>query len=63
MLKDRNSSAIVDAIADALRAKGVTLEEYPDLGLDIDRGVHRAEGFAGIWFKGPDGNILHVHGL
>ena len=53
----------VDAIADALRAKGVTLEEYPDLGMDIDRGVHRAEGFAGIWFKDPDGNILHVHGL
>ena len=53
----------VDAIAEALRAKGVTLEEYPDLGMDIDRGVHRADGFAGIWFKDPDGNILHVHGL
>lgn len=53
----------VDAIAEALRAKGVRLEDYPDLGMDIDRGVHRAEGFAGIWFKDPDGNILHVHSL
>lgn len=53
----------VDAIAEALRAKGVVLEEYPKLGMAIDRGVHRADGFAGIWFKDPDGNILHVHSL
>ena len=32
-------------------------------GASIDRGVHRADGFAGIWFKDPDGNILHVHSL
>jgi len=53
----------VEAIADALRAKGVTLEEYPDLGMDIDRGVHKADGFAGIWFKDPGGNILHVNSM
>lgn len=53
----------VEAIAEDLRAKGVTLEEYPDLGMDIDRGVHRSDGFAGIWFKDPDGNILHVHSM
>ena len=53
----------VEAIAEALRAKGVTLEEYPELGMDIDRGVHRRDGFAGIWFKDPDGNILHVHSM
>ena len=53
----------VEAIADALRAKGVTLEEYPDLGMDIDRGVHRRGDFAAIWFKDPDGNILHVHSM
>lgn len=51
----------VAAIAGDLRAKGVALEEYPDLGMDIDRGVHTRDGFAGIWFKDPDGNILHVH--
>lgn len=53
----------VEAIAEDLRAKGVTLEEYPDMGMDIDRGVHRSDGFAGIWFKDPDGNILHVHSM
>lgn len=53
----------VVAIAESLRAKGVTLEEYPELGMDIERGVHKAEGFAGIWFKDPDGNILHVHSM
>ena len=53
----------VEAIAETLRAKGVTLEEYPRLGMDIDRGVHRSGGFAAIWFKDPDGNILHVHSM
>ena len=53
----------VDAIAETLRTKGVVLEEYPDLGMDIDRGVHRSDGFAGIWFKDPDGNILHVNSM
>ena len=53
----------VDAIAETLRAKGVTLETYPELGMDIDRGVHRRDGFAAIWFKDPDGNILHVHSM
>ncbi len=53
----------VEAIAKTLREKGVTLETYPDLGMDIDRGVHRRDGFAAIWFKDPDGNILHVHSM
>ena len=53
----------VEAIADTLREKGVTLETYPELGMDIDRGVHRRDGFAAIWFKDPDGNILHVHSM
>jgi hypothetical protein len=53
----------VEDIAAALRAKGVTLEEYPGLGMAIDRGVHTADGFAGIWFKDPDGNILHVNSM
>jgi catechol 2,3-dioxygenase-like lactoylglutathione lyase family enzyme len=53
----------VEAIAEQLRAKGVKLEEYPDLGLRIENGVHKADGFAGIWFKDPDGNILHVNSM
>lgn len=53
----------VDAIADALRAQGVSLEEYPEMGMEIDRGVHRSDGFAAIWFKDPDGNVLHVNSM
>lgn len=53
----------VEVIAKTLREKGVTLETYPGLGMDIDRGVHRRDGFVAIWFKDPDGNILHVHSM
>jgi catechol 2,3-dioxygenase-like lactoylglutathione lyase family enzyme len=49
-----------DAIADQLRERGVAFEEYPELGMEIAGGVHRAEGFKGVWFKDPDGNVLHV---
>jgi catechol 2,3-dioxygenase-like lactoylglutathione lyase family enzyme len=52
----------VEAIAADLRAKGVTLEEYPE-GFDAVRdGVHVKGDFRAIWFKDPDGNILHVNG-
>ena len=51
----------VETIAATLRSRGVALEEYPELGMDIEHGVHRRGGFAAIWFKDPDGNILHVH--
>jgi len=53
----------VDAIAADLRAKGVTLDEYPD-GFDrVENGVHVKGDFRAIWFKDPDGNILHVHSM
>ena len=50
-----------DAIADALRANGVTFEEYPGMGMEIDRGVHRMDEVKAVWFKDPDGTILHVN--
>lgn len=58
-----SGGADVDAIADALRAKGVQLENYPEMGMEIERGVHRSDGFAAIWFKDPDGNVLHVNSM
>ena len=52
----------VEAIAADLRAAGVALEEYPD-GFDrVTDGVHVEDEFRAIWFKDPDGNILHVNG-
>lgn len=53
----------VEAIADRLRGMGVKLEEYPEMGLEIANGVHRDGDFRGIWFKDPDGNILHVNSM
>jgi len=53
----------VEAIAGDLRAKGVKLKEYPEMGLTIENGVHRDGDFRGIWFKDPDGNILHVNSM
>ena len=53
----------VEAIARDLAAKGVVLEEYPDMGLEITDGVHRDGDFLGLWFKDPDCNILHVNSM
>lgn len=51
----------VEAIAADLRARGVTLDEYPDGFDEVRDGVHVKGDFRAIWFKDPDGNILHVH--
>ncbi len=55
-----NGGAEFDTIVDQLRDQGVTFEEYPDLGMTVSRGVHSRGGFKAVWFKDPDGNILHV---
>ncbi|MES2989695.1 MAG: VOC family protein [Pseudomonadota bacterium] len=52
----------VEAIAMDLRDKGVTLDEYPDGFDSVTDGVHVKDRFRAIWFKDPDGNILHVNG-
>jgi catechol 2,3-dioxygenase-like lactoylglutathione lyase family enzyme len=53
----------VEAIAADLRARGVTLDEYPDGFDEVRDGVHVKDDFRAIWFKDPDGNILHVNGM
>ncbi len=52
----------VEAIAVDLRAKGVTLDEYPEGFDSVSDGVHVKGPFKAIWFKDPDGNILHING-
>jgi catechol 2,3-dioxygenase-like lactoylglutathione lyase family enzyme len=51
----------LEAIAADLRAKGVRLEEYPDAFDLVEDGVHILGDFRAIWFKDPDGNILHAN--
>jgi catechol 2,3-dioxygenase-like lactoylglutathione lyase family enzyme len=51
----------VPAVAEALKAKGVSLEHYPDLpGVTMEGDVHVMGELNAIWFKDPDGNILNV---
>lgn len=53
----------LDAVADELRSKGVRFEEYPEMGMDIRDGVHIGGAFKAVWFKDPDGNILHFNNM
>lgn len=53
----------VEAIAADLRGKGVTLDEYPEGFDEVRDGVHMKDDFRAIWFRDPDGNILHVNGM
>jgi catechol 2,3-dioxygenase-like lactoylglutathione lyase family enzyme len=51
-----------DEIVRELQARGVTFEHYEDLpGLTLVGDVHVGDGFKGVWFKDPDGNILHIN--
>jgi catechol 2,3-dioxygenase-like lactoylglutathione lyase family enzyme len=56
-----DAGAGFDAAIAELRGKGVTFEEYPELGMDVADGIHSADGFKAAWFKDPDGNILHIN--
>ena len=48
------------AVVDDLRAKGVTFEHYPDMGMTLNGDIHEAGPAKLVWFKDPDGNILHL---
>lgn len=50
-----------DAIIGELRARGITFEHYPELGMAIEGDVHVVDGFRAAWFRDPDGNILHIN--
>ena len=50
----------VDAIARALREKGVAYEHYDMPGTTLEGDVHVGHGMRIAWFKDPDGNILNL---
>jgi hypothetical protein len=49
----------IDAIVDALVARGVRFERYDGMAQD-ERGVFRDEGPYVAWFKDPSGNVLSI---
>ena len=51
-----------DTIYKELTSKDVTFEHYDLPGLTLKGDVHVADDFKGVWFKDPDGNILHING-
>jgi catechol 2,3-dioxygenase-like lactoylglutathione lyase family enzyme len=51
----------IEAIAADLKAKGVTFEQYDIDGATYQDGVHRMGDFRMVWFRDPDGNILHLN--
>jgi catechol 2,3-dioxygenase-like lactoylglutathione lyase family enzyme len=52
----------LDAVANALIAKDIKLQIYPEMmGVEWDeRGVATSAGNRSLWFNDPDGNILSV---
>jgi catechol 2,3-dioxygenase-like lactoylglutathione lyase family enzyme len=51
----------IEAITAKLAAKGVSFEHYE--GMDYADGIHRDGDYAMVWFKDPDGNILHLNNM
>ena len=51
----------IEAIAADLKARGVVFEQYDMDGATYADGVHRMGDFRMVWFKDPDGNILHLN--
>ena len=51
----------IDAIVADLQAKGVRFQHYPEMELKGD--IHVAGSFKMVWFKDPDGNILHLNNM
>ena len=48
-----------DTVA-SLRSKGVTFEQYDIPRMTWRDGIHEAGDTKLVWFKDPDGNILHL---
>jgi catechol 2,3-dioxygenase-like lactoylglutathione lyase family enzyme len=49
----------IEQIVADLSAKGVQFEHYE--GMDRTGDIHHAGDFRMVWFKDPDGNILHLN--
>ncbi len=55
-----NMGGDLESTVSDLRDKGVTFEQYDIPGMTWRDGVHEAGDVKLVWFKDPDGNILHL---
>ncbi|RIY01331.1 VOC family protein [Aureimonas flava] len=53
----------IEAIVADLAAKGVAFEHYEMDGVTYRDGIHWAGDAKMVWFKDPDGNILHINDM
>ncbi|KQZ29635.1 glyoxalase [Mesorhizobium sp. Root552] len=52
----------IDAITATLKARGVGFEHYDGIG-DLKGDIHVSGDMKMVWFKDPDGNILHLNNM
>lgn len=50
---------LVETVND-LEAKGVVFETYPEMDMTLNGVIHEAGPVRLVWFRDPDGNILHL---
>ena len=54
----------IDTIVAGLEAKGVVFELYPEIGgTTLEGNIHVNGAMKMVWFKDPDGNILHLNNM
>jgi len=51
----------LESITSDLNKKGVKFEHYDMDGATYKDGIHTMGDFRAVWFKDPDGNILHLN--
>ncbi|MGB3540208.1 MAG: VOC family protein [Mesorhizobium sp.] len=51
----------IEPITASLKAKGVVFEHYD--GMELKGDIHVAGTMKMVWFKDPDGNILHLNNM
>jgi catechol 2,3-dioxygenase-like lactoylglutathione lyase family enzyme len=51
----------IEAIVADLTSKGVMFEQYDLDGFAFRGGIHHAGEIKLVWFKDPDGNIIHIN--
>ena len=53
----------IETITAALKNKGVTFERYEFDGARLEGDIHVSGNMKMVWFKDPDGNILHLNNM